>query len=418
MSGDEPGHGAFPLSFNLGWHGGIHLKAPPNGTSFESVRAIADGTVVFRRDPSQAPAGPLPAGHPQAYRGGWTDNGVVVIRHDTEIGDGRNSAVRFFSIYMHLSAIAANISTNVRGGRIYRKAEIGHAGQIYGSTERRIHFEIVCDDDNLAKLVGRSNGEVSMDSDGRTDAIYGAMYVNLPVGTLVYGQQPLSNSASAMTKPAPSPGQRHPAPVSLQPIHTTAASLMIGLRAADGEGAEGSRGSVFVQSYRIDGSTLGSELEEVNGEYDFYTRAKSISDSYTADARPAASAVYELLRFGRVIGPDALVPADVPCWRKVNHDGDGSGWVNLNAAGTRKFSDADFPHWRAWCLVDDSADGDSRCDSPMIRSWLDTDGDGVLSPSETTTLSSNTELQKKLARAICKFPTEWDANSTRPAGVG
>ena len=33
-----------------------------------------------------------------------------------------------------------------------------------------------------------------------------------------------------------------------------------------------------------------------------------------------------------MIGPDALVPADVPHWREVRYPG-GQGWVNLNAAG-------------------------------------------------------------------------------------
>ena len=31
MSGGLPGQGAFPVSFNLGWHGGMHLAAPANG---------------------------------------------------------------------------------------------------------------------------------------------------------------------------------------------------------------------------------------------------------------------------------------------------------------------------------------------------------------------------------------------------
>ncbi|MDT0356667.1 hypothetical protein RJO15_12860 [Herbaspirillum huttiense F1] len=47
MNGDAPGRGAFPVSFNLGWHGGIHLTAPKAGNAHEPVRAIADGTIVF-----------------------------------------------------------------------------------------------------------------------------------------------------------------------------------------------------------------------------------------------------------------------------------------------------------------------------------------------------------------------------------
>lgn len=59
-----------------------------------------------------------------------------------------------------------------------------------------------------------------------------------------------------------------------------------------------------------------------------------------------------MLRFGRVIGPDALNPANVLHWRRIHHPG-GTGWVNLNAANVTKFSDADFPHWMGWSLVDD-----------------------------------------------------------------
>ena len=149
-------------------------------------------------------------------------------------------------------------------------------------------------------------------------------------------------------------------------------------------------------------------MEEHDAEYDLYTTAKAISDAYPATGRPAPSAVYELLRFGRVIGPDALLPADVPHWRQVRYDG-GQGWVNLNATNVHKFSDADFPHWGRWSLIDDSADGDSRCDSAAIRGWLDSDGNGKVSPAEARSRLSDNTVAPKLARAICKFPTEWNA---------
>ena len=236
------------------------------------------------------------------------------------------------------------------------------------------------------------------------------MYVLLPAGTHVFAEEPLPNSAAAMIRPASSPGHPHPTPVAVRAVHATAADIVIALRAAGGEGLVGHRGSVFVQTCRPDGSTIGAEIEEANGEYDFYTRAKAISESYPAGGRPAASAVYELLRFGRVIGPDALVPADVPCWRQIRHDGFGVGWANLNASGLRKFSDADFPQWRRWRLIDDSADQDSRCDSAVIRGWLDSDGDGTVRPHEASRRLADDEVATRLARAICKFSTEWDAS--------
>jgi hydroxyethylthiazole kinase len=42
----EPGNGAYPVSHNLGWHGGPHLRAPAEGGEPLLVRAIADGKVV------------------------------------------------------------------------------------------------------------------------------------------------------------------------------------------------------------------------------------------------------------------------------------------------------------------------------------------------------------------------------------
>ena len=149
MPGGEPGDGAYPLSNAMQWHGGLHLREPE---AHAPVRAIADGDVVFLRRPTQQPAGPLPVDHAQAYRGGWTDNGVVVLRHQTEIGEGANASVTFFSIYMHLREIDAAIQPN---RRVYRKSPLGRAGQIYGDPGR-LHFEIVCDDANLQRLVGLS----------------------------------------------------------------------------------------------------------------------------------------------------------------------------------------------------------------------------------------------------------------------
>ncbi len=409
MDGGDPGNGAFPVSFNLGWHGGMHLTAPMNGNQSEPVRAIADGEVVFLRQPTAQPAGTLPPAHPQAYNG-WTDNGVIVIRHSTEIGEGANAAVTFFSITMHLS----EIDPAIRQGRaVYRKARLGVAGQIYGDLQRKIHFEIVCDEANLTRLVGRAAGDLPLNADGRTDAVYGEMYFHLPAGTELFGQQPMANNAEAMQLVQPprargAPETPAPRALPLQAVHTTAEALLVGLRHAGGEGADGNRGDAYLTTYRLDGTALGQALEENDAEYNLYSSATAISEAYPAAGRPAPSAVYELLRFGRVIGPDALNPVTVPHWRQVRYPG-GQGWVNLNADGVHKFSDADVPHWKQWRLIDDAVGQDSRCDSAEIRGWVDTNGDGQISPSEATTRLGQASLAPKLARAICKFPTEWDA---------
>ena len=94
---------------------------------------------------------------------------------------------------------------------------------------------------------------------------------------------------------------------------------------------------------------MGTVLEEPDGEYNLYTRANAISQAHPATGQPAPSAVYELLRFGRVVNTanETLTPATAPHWRQVRYPG-GQGWVNLNATDVHKFSDADFPHWQQW----------------------------------------------------------------------
>lgn len=406
MHGGRVGDGAFPLSFNLGWHGGVHLTAPMNGTQSESVRAVADGTVVLMRSPT-----PRDDTHPLNYRG-WTDNGCVVLRHDTEIGEGASATVSFFSITMHLSKIEPTVQV---GRQICRKSALGVAGQIDGSLERKIHLEIVCDDANLACLVGRAKGDLSTGQDGRLDAIYGQIYFLLPTNTSFYAQKPLDHMCAAhIQPPKPSSSSATPSIRPLEAIYTSTddAPLIVALRYAGGEGTEGPRGSSCLTTLCLDGTRLGEKLVEPDGEYCLYKRANEISNAYPAAARPAPSAVYELLRFGRVVNTanETLHPADVPNWREVRYPG-GKGWVNLNAPNVRKFSDADFPQWQQWRLIDDSADQDSRCDSPILRGWLDINGDGRVIPDEAKTRLVEPILASKLARTICKFPTEWDATT-------
>lgn len=406
MQGGIPGEGGFPVSYNLGWHGGIHLEAPTAGTDREMVRAIADGTVVYVRKPSDRP-NPVPEDHPLNYRGGWTSDGCVIIQHKTEIGadaNGQATTVTFYSITMHLHTIRPAVR---KGRAIYRKDEIGQAGYIYGEPHK-IHFEIVCDDENLPRLIGRASGDLNTGADGRTDAVYGEMHFHLPAGTAVYAEEPLKNNPVAHRQPpAPQSGAALPPTVPLAAVHTTTAPLFVGLRYAGGEGGTGNRGDAYNSTYHPDGTTLGAALEENDAEYNIYQRATDISNAYPANVRPAPSAVYELLRFGRVIGPDALAPADVPHWRRVRYPG-GEGWVNLNAANVTRYSDADFPHWKGWKLIDDTADLDSRCDSATIKGWLDEDQDGKVDPNEAVSLLSEDRIQDKMRRTICKLPTEWE----------
>lgn len=393
MPGGEPSDGAFPLSYNLGWHGGRHVTG-------DAARAIADGTVAYVREPTAMPTDQAARqGHALNYYRGWTSDGVVVIRHESELGasaQGVATRVVFFSIYMHLHSVDAGVR---QGQRIYRKSQIGQAGHIYGQPGK-IHLEIVCDDDNLRRLVGRSEGSLPAGADGRSDAVYGQLYFTVTPTAQVHAQRPANNIAS------PNGGVQ------------LGETLCIGLRYAEGDGPAGARGHLDVTSYRPDGSSLGASLTVADGEYNLYRNATAISNAYPAGARPAPSAVYELLRFGRVLGPDTLIPADVPHWRELRTP-TGQGWVNLNGDGVRKCSDADFPQWRGWQLIDDDTDGNSQCNSATIRAWLDED-DNQQVVYEADVHSATTQearrrldsdaVKAKLRKVIGKFPTEWDAN--------
>src|SRR5690606_31028924 len=106
MAGDSPGAGSYPVSHRLSWHGGLHLTAPAGSSGHLPVRAIADGTVVLVRQPAKKPAdADAQRKHALGYYRGWTDNGVVVIRHETEIGEGADAQVTFYSVYQHLRTI-------------------------------------------------------------------------------------------------------------------------------------------------------------------------------------------------------------------------------------------------------------------------------------------------------------------------
>src|SRR5688572_25501940 len=56
--------GSFPVSLNLGWHGGVHLHAPTSAGAALPVCAIADGEIVFARRPTRQVADPA---HPLNY---------------------------------------------------------------------------------------------------------------------------------------------------------------------------------------------------------------------------------------------------------------------------------------------------------------------------------------------------------------
>ncbi|KUZ08396.1 hypothetical protein WS50_22170 [Burkholderia territorii] len=402
-----PGNGAYPVSYSLGWHGGPHLVAPKaaNGQS-EPVRAIADGEVVYVR---QTDAGERPA---LQYRNVRTDDGCVVIKHTTEIGEGDSAKVTFYSIYMHLQSVTVKL-----GKPVYRKDLLGMPGQIYGQ-RGQIHFEIVCDTANLKKLVGRTTGPLTA-TQGRTDAIYGDIWFKVPKGLKFFANRPHPYRRDD-TEPPHGP---HPSVQTQPAAGTTAVDLLIQMHYE--------RGDCTLTTFTLasDGRCVrvGEPVKTHGYEYSLYAEAMRLNRQYRdgstnpaapAPAAPAPSLIYEMLRLGRAIGEP--MPANVKFghWRKIATP-DGTGWINLNApkkeghhgatpyAGISVYSDADFPHWAGWSLIDDDATPDSLCESSTIKRWLDLDGDGQVTHAEAKEALHSGDVRKRMAQAICKFPVEW-----------
>ncbi|MFM0267802.1 hypothetical protein [Paraburkholderia sediminicola] len=398
-----PGNGAYPVSFNLGWHGGSHLVAPrkANGDT-ESVRAIADGTVVYVRKTSPTGTEAL------QYRGVRTDDGCVVIKHSTEIGEGRSAEVTYFSIYMHLQTVVPSIAV---GKKVYRKDLLGVPGQIYGQLGQ-IHFEIVCNDANLEKLIGRVHGPLNA-AHGRVDAIYGDAWFKVHKGAKIFGNQPHPYRRDASESPL---GQ-HPSVQTQQPIGITSCDLFIRMHYEK---------TCTLTTFRLeeDGHSIqvGEPLTAATGfEYDLYTEVNRLNRMYadgsTAPANPSPKApspslIYEMLRFGRPVSE--TMPSDVKFahWRKVVTP-EGTGWINLHQPTTvGVYSDADFPHWADWNLIDDDTTATSLCTSPTIRHWLDLNGDGQITHDEAVQALRAGSVQNRLSKAICKFPVEWSKDES------
>ena len=384
MPGGIVGSGAFPVSQAMGWHGGLHLHAP---TTAEPVRAIADGVVIFRRD--GVVAGQPDSGNAR-YDGEDHSIGCVVIRHVTEIGaqGATPVTVTFYSITQHLRQLDAGLPAV--GSTIYRKDILGLAGTIHGQTDR-IHLEIVAGDADARKLIGRGTGKLGVSGDGRSDVVFGQIHVLVPAKTPYYSTQPTGTLPAAAGD-------------------TGNDDLVIGIRYA---------GGAELTTCKTTGEKLG-QVSEPDAEYNLYTEATA--RHHRAPAGSSPSGWYELLRFGRNLGIDPL-PAGAAHWRKVVVPGQANGvWIDLNAANTRKFSDADFPHWAGWTLIDDDVtDNDSRCDSALIDAMLastpQAGAPAVLTPqqkaAERMRNLCRSEVQEKLARTICKFPTEWAKDPMR-----
>lgn len=368
----------FPVNRSGSWHGGVHVlhtDNPDEGYNrIEFVRAIADGEVVSFRAPSNTErrdAFPLDIN-------GRTDDGYILLKHKTEIGE--SCSVVYYSLYMHLRD---RLSPAIReGGKVWRKDRIGQNGMV--DENNAFHFQIFCDNENMLKLTGRMLPELDVTRDGRTDTVYGDIHFYLPAGTRFY--ESVADAASADTD-------------RLNLVHTSAEALFVSMTFEKGDCSMITRRQNITIGAHFD--TVGEPLVNIDAnqiddirrlglkyEYNLYWTAKRLYPQ-----NPSAG--FELLRFGRIISTEyeTLIPAIAPLWRTVNFPG-GSGLVNLASSDIKKFSDADFPHWTGWRMVDDDMDNNSQCNSAFI-----------------TGLQESGNLSDLSSRLVCHFPLEWNADT-------
>ncbi|TDK62704.1 lysozyme family protein [Sapientia aquatica] len=396
--------GSYPIGNLMLWHNGIHLSSTSIG-AFKTACAVADGELIFVREPTPSNTNkddPLnynsTSDHPS-----WTDTGMVIIQHTTEIGssDTEATSITYYSVVMHLStiqhidvpAVAATKTSKAQaastrllnvGDKIRRKDPLGEVGLVEG--HRQIHLEICCDETNLKKIIGRDPAWQSPTkaptAHGRTDAVFGSTYIYVPATAPMDTTEP--KSVTRINNPTSTIGK----PIWVE-IHYQQRSCTL-------------------RTYDDVGTLLGQRSDTIHDLTMFdisVDRHNTLTD--TAQAQSSPNGWYSLLRFGRNLSGDKL-PADAAHWRKINTSATSEAWVDLAYSGCYAFSDADFLPLFGWnCINDDPSPDDQRCDSPQLRKWLADKDDPT-----GANIKLNTDAKRaKARRLISKFPTEWDKAS-------
>jgi murein DD-endopeptidase MepM/ murein hydrolase activator NlpD len=383
--------GSFPLAGSLMWHNGLHLGAPQIDGRFVPVRAIADGKVIHVRQPAQFSSDPEhPLNHASDGGAHWTDNGCVIVKHSTDIGAARGVPVSFsyFSLTMHLSAIEPAVKV---GAQVWRKDLLGKAGQVLGG-QSTIHFEICCDTAQLKQLIGRDPAWIELENEaaptrnGRTDCVYGDTVIYLPASTAIAHQKPWDP-------------------------HRTVPGRQTQLNTAQWVVMKYEKGNLTIRSLDRMGRAIGTPQVVVDAEYDLYKTACALhAKSRRDDVANSPSGWYELLRFGRNLGPDPL-PTDAANWQCIP-TATGTVWADLNYPDTFKFSEADFLTVMDWKIVNDDRDHlDQRAQSLQMSRLLQDptpNSPEREKPGHQASRVGLPEVVAKLKNVIAYFPTEWD----------
>jgi predicted chitinase len=299
----------------------------------------------------------------------------------------------FYSVYAHLKKLGDGIAV---GQKIYRKDKLGKPGQIYGHAGH-LHFEICLDDANIKLLLGQDPSkwpaqDAVPSKNGRTDAVFGSVYVYLP-----------PDSAAYDTKEPPLPYSR-----SLAVPNALPAAQWVELD-------YGSKpGDAVLRSYTATGQAIGSPVTDKGAEYELYSKATHLHDNLPAHhkAKSSPSAWYEFLRFGRNLGTEQL-PVQAPHWRNVATPL-GVRWVNLAGPGTYQFSDADFPAFLGWTCIADDKNTDQFCESSKLKNLIASSVPDLQKRAEALKdlqklgRLAQTSAKSILRKAICKYPTEFD----------
>lgn len=367
--------GIYPSSREQEWHGGIHIQAPGSN---EPVRAIADGTLVaYRLNNALIKERPDDAT-------GRIDNSFVLIRHETETDslttdNGAETPVKavFYSLYMHLMN-TADMTTQgvdrhqmhaaieesgqaVKPGnhtKIYRKDIIGFPGESY-STAGMIHFEIFTTSDALSKFFVDSQNA----GEAGTKGIWGDSYFVVKAASLAIAAHPHGHATIG--------GQACPVGTSGRVDQSKNLFVQIAYR----NGAKYT--TTWIEGEEDKPPTLLTSDEGVadaDYEYNMYAIATALYPS-------CPSAGMELLRLGRMIGPDRykLAANENHNWQFVTYAAGRQGYLDLADPAVVKqvLSDADFPYWLGWQKGIGGMFVDSgQCDMHELLSVLKVSHDG------------------------------------------
>ena len=404
--------GSFPLSHSLCWHNGVHIQAPTANGANLAVRAIADGVVRFVHAPRRPNAvvddaqnyNPFDRGGGAVPTPAWTDNGCIIVEHTTAIGAtaAAQTAVVFYSLYMHLSDLGRRTPHGQASGpwapgdHISRKDVVGTAGQVYGD-RGQIHFEVCLDAANLQALIGRAPAwlapAVVPTADGRVDALFGSLYFYLPATTPTVAGNAMPTN------------------------HLRGAAGGATLQSAMWVKLTYHRGGCQFESFDLHGNSIRALADEADAEYDLYQEATDRHGALPAAnrAHSSPSAWYELLRFGRNTGRGPAdhdpLPANVAHWRRIAGADRAAVWADLNAPGSFKFSDADFPAVMGWNFFNDDTNAANQlCESEHLKEAIrDPDPGNAqrMRPDQLAMRLGHADVQAKLQRAVCRFGTEW-----------